>query len=173
MITIQTFTQAIDFKITDGSAYGWGCFGPNARWLDTEDLEYTAAIVFDSVTQIVYLAEVSDYVNNRSYRLVNPEYATIYLEESTKRGIDHNQAWDNVSYIDLDVNEDWLEKCTAIVNKQFDYDTRVIMTVDFNDTELLRYMMAAHKLDITFNEFITQALSNAISLVKLDKVDTE
>ena len=43
-----------------------------------------------------------------------------------------------------------------------DYDTKVQIPVDFSDDELLRYMKMAHDLDITFNQFIEQALRMVI-----------
>jgi hypothetical protein len=42
------------------------------------------------------------------------------------------------------------------------YDTRVQVPVDFTDEELLKYMKAAHDLDITFNDFVVQAITQAI-----------
>jgi len=37
-------------------------------------------------------------------------------------------------------------------------DDRVEMEVDFTDEELLTYMKLAHEMDITFNQFVEQAL---------------
>ena len=36
------------------------------------------------------------------------------------------------------------------------------MPVDFNDDELLTYMKMAHDRDITFNQFVEQALSEIL-----------
>jgi hypothetical protein len=49
-----------------------------------------------------------------------------------------------------------------------DYDTRVSIPIDFTDEELLKYMKLAHEQDVTFNEFIEQALRMAIEKHKLD-----
>jgi len=42
-------------------------------------------------------------------------------------------------------------------NKPTD-DGRVAMEVDFTDEELLTYMKLAHEQDITFNQFVENAL---------------
>ena len=170
MITIKNFVEAINFKISSGSSYGWECFGPDARWLDTEDKEYSASIVFDTVNQTVYLAEVCDYVNNRAYRMINPAYTSMYTDEANKRGINDNQAWDDIKYIDLDVVDDWLEKCTAIVNKKFDYDDRVMVEINLSDEELLEFMRIAHKKDITLNQLFTQVLRAACDEAEANKI---
>ncbi len=49
-----------------------------------------------------------------------------------------------------------------------DYDTRVQITVDFSDEDLLKYMKLAHERDITFNEFVVQALTEAIRVRQTD-----
>jgi hypothetical protein len=40
--------------------------------------------------------------------------------------------------------------------------------VDFTDEELLKYMKAAHERDMTFNEFVTQAITEAIRVHEAD-----
>jgi hypothetical protein len=73
-----------------------------------------------------------------------------------------NQAWDDVDYIDLDVDDDFIQKALAIKAGE-DYDTRVSVPVDFTDEELLTYMKMAHEQDMTFNQFIEEALRQAIA----------
>jgi collagenase-like PrtC family protease len=55
-----------------------------------------------------------------------------------------------------------LEKATAIATGK-EYDTRVKISLEFSNEELLEYMMMAHEMDVTFNEFVTQALESAIA----------
>jgi hypothetical protein len=79
------------------------------------------------------------------------------------------QAWDDVKFVDLEVDEDWMEKAQAIVAGN-DYDTRVKVPIDFTDEELLRFMMLAHERDITFNQLVEEALKNAIEQAKKEIV---
>jgi hypothetical protein len=76
-----------------------------------------------------------------------------------------NQAWDDVDYIDLETEEDFLEKLIAIANGK-EYDTRVSIPVDFTDEELLKYMKLAHERDMTFNALVEEALRHAIDNAK-------
>lgn len=41
-------------------------------------------------------------------------------------------------------------------------DKKEEVILDFTDEELLRYMIMAHEMDITFNEFVERALRAAI-----------
>jgi hypothetical protein len=82
-----------------------------------------------------------------------------------------NQAWDDVDYTDLEVDEDWLDKATSIVDGE-DYDTRVQVPVDFTDQELLTYMKIAHERDITFNELVEEALRHAINEYNEGRIHT-
>lgn len=162
MLTLKEFIESIDYSITGGSDYGWQCFGPNARWLDSDGGHYSASAVFDSKTQVVYVAEVHDSANDRCYRMIHPEYLQQYQDEQRARKVDLDFAYDNVKYIDLDVIEDFIEKASAIVAGE-DYDTRVSLPLDIPNDELLKYMIMAHERGQTFNDFVEEALRDAIA----------
>jgi hypothetical protein len=95
--------------------------------------------------------------------MINPDYAEQYRNEAKDRNVPADQAWDDVDYVDLEVVDDFIQKCLAIRTGE-DYDTRVQIQVDFSDEDLLKYMKLAHERDITFNELVVQALTEAIQL---------
>lgn len=166
MIHLKEFIEAINYKITGGCEYGWDCFGPNARYLDSDDTDdsnstYHIGAVFDSVTQTVYQIEAWDYLTNREYRWTNPEYRFGYEDEAANREVLADESMEGRTYIDLDVIDDIMEKISKIVAGEH-YDTRVKVPVDFTDEELLKYMKLAHELDITFNELVERAIKAAI-----------
>jgi len=168
MITLKDFMETVDYKVTEGSDYCWNCYGPNAYRLDSWNQEqdgHSVSIVFDTRTHVVYEANAYDYKREHAYRLINPEYAETHRNEAAERDVVENQAWDDVNYVDLDVDEDFLEKARAIVADE-DYDTRVQVPVDFTDEELLTYMKLAHERDITFNQLVEEALREAIEKYK-------
>jgi hypothetical protein len=168
MITLKDFMETVDYKVTEGSDYCWNCYGPNAYRLDSwnQDQEgHTVGIIFDTQTHVVYEANAYDYKREHAYRLINPEYVETHRNEAAERDVLENQAWDDVDYVDLDTDEDFLEKARAIVADE-DYDTRVKVPVDFTDEELLKYMKLAHERDITFNQLVEEALREAIENYK-------
>ena len=172
MLSMKEFMELVDHKITEGSDYGWQCFGPNSYQLSSWNGVHgkggwSANIVFSTKSQKVYTVEVCDYTHDRAYRIINPDYVKKYNKESKDRGELGNQAWDDVDYIDLEVDDDFIQKFLAIKSGE-GYDTRVQLPVDFSDEDLLRYMKLAHERDITFNELVTQALTEAIQLHKSD-----
>jgi len=169
MITVKEFMEIIDYKITEGSQYMWNCYGPNAYRLDSWNGHqdgHSVSIIFDTNTQEVYEVSAYDYRNNRAYRLINPDYKAEHDLEAEGRNILGNQAWDDVDYVDLDVDDDFIQKAIAIVAEE-DYDTRVQMQVEFLDDELLQYMKLAHDRDITFNQLVEEALRFAIEEHKI------
>jgi len=173
MITLQQFFETTSYRITEGDRYGWDCYGENAHQLSAWNGVHgaggwSANVVFDTQNQTVYEVEVCDYTNDRAYRVINPDFKADHDREGEDRGELGNQAWDDVDYTDLDVDEDFLEKMEAIVNGEV-YDTRVQVQVDFSDDDLLKYMKLAHEYDITFNQLIEQALRAAIEKHKLDE----
>jgi len=167
MITLKQFMETVSYRITEGSNYGWSCYGDYTHSLSSwngvhSTGGWSADAVFDTQTQTVYEVQVCDYSHNRAYRLINPEFAEAHRLEANQRNINMNEAWDSVNWVDLAVDEDWLEKAQAIVAGQ-DYDDRVQIYIDFSDEDLLNYMKAAHQQDITFNQFVEQALKSVIN----------
>ena len=165
MVTLKEFMEAVGYRITEGSTYGWNCFGPNAYALDSWNGEqdgHSSSIVFDTKTQEVYQVTAYDYTRERAYRLINPVYKEAHDDEGTDRNSDTKEAWEDVEYTDLELESDFIEKLTAVVNEE-EYDTRVSVPVDFSDEELLKYMKLAHEQDVTFNQLIETALREAIA----------
>jgi len=166
MITMKEWMELVDYRITEGSEYGWQCYGPNSYSLDSwngvhGEGGYSFSIVFSTKTQKVYEVSVCDYTNNRAYRMINPKNVEKHRKEAEHRSVLANQAWDDVNFVDLDVDDDFVQKALAIRAGE-DYDTRVLVPVDFTDEELLAYMKMAHERDMTFNQFVEQALREAI-----------
>ena len=172
MISLKDFMEVVGYRISEGSPFLWGCFGHNAYSLDVvrkvdDNFEGTVSITFDTETSEVYMVEAFDYVRNRAYRLLNPLHIDAYQNECSVRGID-DVAWESVRYVDLDVENDFLEKAKAIVDGN-SYDNRVQLEVNFSDEELLEYMKVAHDMDITFNELVERALTEAINRTKVER----
>jgi macrodomain Ter protein organizer (MatP/YcbG family) len=68
-----------------------------------------------------------------------------------------------VKWIDLEVEEDFLEKAKAMFNGQ-EFDTRVQVPIDLDDRLMLKLCMQAHERDITLNKMIEILLQETIDL---------
>lgn len=158
--------EAMDHKITSGSEHGWTCWD-DARYLDYESDFAHVSVVYNTKTQNIYQAEVSIKTemwseDMRPYRWLNPLTKDAYVSEATKRGTDPNQAWDDVKWLDLETEEDFLEKATAIFNGEDNFDTRIQVPLDLEDDLLLHLAVEAHKRDITLNKMVEIVLQEAI-----------
>ena len=177
MITMKEWMELVDYKITEGGDYGWSCYGPNSYTLDSWNGVhgtggFSFSIVFSTKSQKVYEVSMCDYTNNRAYRMINPKNQEKHRKEAESKSVLANQAWDDVDYIDLDVVDDFIQKALAIRAGE-KYDTRVQIPVDFSDEELLQYMKLAHDRDMTFNEFVEEALRHAISEYEAGRLTKE
>jgi len=177
MITMKEWMELVDYKITEGGDYGWQCFGPNSYRLDSWNGVhgvggYSFSIVFSTKSQKVYEVSVCDYTNDRAYRMINPKNQEKHRKEAEARNVNLNEAWDDVDYVDLDVVDDFIQKCLAIRAGE-DYDTRVQVPVDFSDEELLQYMKLAHERDMTFNELVEEALRHALVEIEAGRLTKE
>lgn len=162
--------ETVDYRITEGSDYGWQCFGNNAYMLDSwngahDETGYTVNIIFDNQTQIVYQMEAWDYKNEREYRWINPDFKEAYEAESKQRSVPLNESLDDRNFIDLDSADDMLIKARAIVLGK-EYDTRVVIPVDLPQETLFQLMMLAHENDITLNDFVENIIRAELCLLK-------
>ena len=164
MITMKEWMELVGYRITEGSDYMWQCYGSNAHALDSWNGEqdgHSFTVIFDTKDQTVYEVQAHDYVHDRAYRMINEDFQKKNKKEAKKRDIDKDNAWDDVNYIDIEVDDDFIQKCLSIKAGE-DYDTRVSIPLEFSDEELLTYMKLAHDLDITLNQLVEQALREAL-----------
>jgi hypothetical protein len=158
---LSQVNEVLEHKITGGSEHGWQCWA-NARFLDYESDYAHASVVYNTMTQEIYSAEVNDKANiYKPYRWMNPLYRKFYDAEANKRGVDPNQAWDDTKWYDLETNEDWLEKAGAMMQGQA-FDTRVQVPLTLDKDELYQLMTLAHQNDVTLNKMVEIVLQAAI-----------
>ena len=72
-----------------------------------------------------------------------------------------NEAWDMVEYVDLEVDDDFIQKALAIKSGE-DYSTDISVPIDLPDDLLLEAALNAHRQNITLNEYINTALREMI-----------
>lgn len=168
---LKEWLETVGYRITEGSDWGWNCFGNRtytlSYWNGDHD-GHSMNVVFDTDTQDIYIAEVCDYTGSRAYRWIDPQHRQAYQDEVKSRAVD-DCAWDTVEWIDLEVFEDWKTKAEAI-RDGLPYDLRVSVPLEIPDDDLLKYMIAAHNRDMTFNQFVEEALKEAIAMAKLDEM---
>jgi hypothetical protein len=166
MITMKEWMELVDYKITEGSDYGWECYGPNSYCLDSWNGVhgkggYSFSITFSTKTQKVYEVSMCDYTNDRAYRMINPKFQEKHRKEAKSKSQLANQAWDDVDYVDLEIADDFFQKALAIQAGQ-DYSTDITVPLELPDELILQAALAAHKQNITLNEYINLALANLV-----------
>jgi hypothetical protein len=169
MINIKEWMELVDYCITEGSTYGWQCYGNNAYTLDSWNGDhegYSFSIVFDTKDQTVYEVQVHDFMHQRAYRMIHPDFQKKMKKEAKRRDVNKDEAWDDVNYIDLEVDDDFIQKCLAIKAGE-DYDTRIQVPLDLSDEMLYNMMKLAHEQDVTLNQFVEQVLREAIEKERL------
>ena len=153
MITLKEWMEVANYRITEGGDYfAYGGAYALTSWSGDQD-GYSIEIIFSPRTQEVYEVQACDYKHNRAYRLVHGDYRDEKLVE---------EAWDNTNWIDLESDDDWIQKALSIVAGE-DYDTRVTIPIDLPDQELMALFKAAHDADMTFNDFVEQVLREKLA----------
>jgi hypothetical protein len=166
MITLKEWMEVVNYRVSEGSDFCWNCYGSDAYRLDAwngEQNGHSHSIVFDTKTQEVYEVSSYDYRNNRAYRLMNQDYVVQHKEEARQRQVNEQEAWDDVDYIDLEVDDDWIQKAIAIEAGE-DYDVRVEVPLTLDDRQVFELMRLAHARDITLNQLVESVLRDAIEI---------
>jgi len=162
MITMKEWMELVDYRITEGGDFGWQCYGPNAyqlsSWNGLHDKGgWSFNIVFSTKTQKVYEVTVCDYTRNRAYRMIAENKREKHIKESKARDVNLNEAWDDVEYVDLEVVDDFIQKCLAIKAGE-DYSTDISIPLDLPDGLLMFAFKTAHAENMTFNDWMNKML---------------
>jgi hypothetical protein len=153
MISLKEWMEVANYRITEGGDYyGYGGAYALTSWNGDQD-GYSIEIIFSPRTQEVYEVQACDYKHNRAYRLVHGDYRDEKLND---------EAWDDTKWIDLESDDDWIQKALAIVAGE-DYDTRVTIPLDFPEAELMVLFKQAHAADMTFNNFVEKILREKLA----------
>jgi hypothetical protein len=153
MITLKEWMEVANYRITEGGDYfAYGGAYALTSWNGDQD-GYSIEIIFSPRTQEVYEVQACDYKHNRAYRLVHGDYRDEKLND---------EAWDDTKWIDLESDDDWIQKALAIVAGE-DYDTRVTIPLDFPEAELMVLFKQAHAADMTFNNFVEKVLREKLA----------
>jgi hypothetical protein len=162
MITLKEWMELVDYRITGGSEFQWQCYGTLAQTIDSDGVKHSVSVVFDRGDQLVYEVTVCDYVNNRAYRMIDPNFKFGHDDEAAGRDVPANQAWDDVLYTDLETDEDFMAKARAIIARE-PYDTRISIPITLPDDEMLVLMTMAHERDMTFNDFVEDIIRKTLA----------
>jgi hypothetical protein len=153
MISLKEWMEVANYRITEGGDYfAYGGAYALTSWNGDQD-GYSIEIIFSPRTQEVYEVQACDYKHNRAYRLVHGDYRDEKLND---------EAWDDTKWIDLESDDDWIQKALAIVAGE-DYDTRVTIPLDFPEAELMVLFKQAHAADMTFNNFVEKVLREKLA----------
>ena len=127
-------------------------YGKTAISLEVYGFEFNKLIcVYDIVSQEVLEIIAEDQAVGKSY----------VWQTSDIKGLGNYR--DHL--IELETEEDILEKAEAIFFHK-PYDSRIVIPLDIKDEDFLLYAKAAHKLDITINEFMEQAIREMVEKYK-------
>lgn len=157
MIYLNNILQLIEFKITGGTEFLWNCFGTNARYLDSDNSEYSISCIFDSVTQEVY--KIQFYVNNSKDLMdncfwLNPAYRQNFLDESESRNVDPYSLDEDIAIYEFMNLHDFI---THIRNRVGIEEMETI-SLDLEDDLLISLTKLAQERNVTLDVLIQNIL---------------
>jgi hypothetical protein len=163
---LETLLKTFDYRITDGCEFLWKCY-PDARCMTLSSEYAEISAVYSYIDQTIYEVKVDVAPGAETdpalvYRWMNPEWKEAHDAESVKRGFNPKTAFDDIEWIDLEVEDDFLSKARNMFDGKFDFDKRVQVEIDLPDDLILFIAKQSHALDITFNQYISQLLEREL-----------
>jgi hypothetical protein len=132
---------------------------------------FSFCIIFDTKDQTVYEVQVHDYTNQRAYRMINPDFRKKMKKEAKRRDVNRNEAWDDVDYVDLEIDDDFFQKALSIKAGEVNYDKRIQVPIDLPDDMMFEMMKMAHERDITHNQMVEEILKQVIEQAESGELD--
>ncbi len=170
-MNIQQVFNAISYRIVESTPFLYHCFGanePRSYSFSNKNNEPCGSFVADAAGRVYELSVDNgayDDDKTRCYRWVDPDFEEALFAEIREHDSDPTIAWDEVKYIEIEVEEDILTKTQAICNGLI-FDTRIITPVDLTDQEFLMISKMAHERDITLNQMVEHIISEVIMVEK-------
>jgi len=169
-MNLNEVMAAFNYQVTSSSDYQWNCW-PDCKFMDFESEHADIGIVFNVITLEVYEATVC--IKNEQtvgpFRWLNPAFMEALKEESNDRQLDSDIAWDDVKWVDLDLEEDFFEKAVAMFNGE-EFDERIQMPIDIDDETFNLLAREAHRRDITFNQLCMEAVQDLMNKVNSGEI---
>jgi hypothetical protein len=110
--------EACGGRVNGGSEFGWACYG-DARYMDFCDSDGNDDVVncvYSPATQEIFEVQVWVNDDNVVYSWRNPEYKKAYKAEAKERGVDANNAFDNIQYTKVKSEEEILDLAQKMIH---------------------------------------------------------
>lgn len=109
---VKDFLEAVDFTITGGAEFLWSCYGPNTWILDSGDNSAVINRNTGRVYEVLVLDSIAAKLGSpcKPCKWVDPSVIEEYIAESTRRGFDPWQAYDDVSFTLIKEESDVLDE---------------------------------------------------------------
>lgn len=157
--------EAVDYKLGEVSQFLWDSLGLNTRIWNFENKngnEIGSFIANNSGNVLsVEVVYINKNGNDKCYRWIDEEFKKDYFAEGESKNINMAIFLDDTCYVDLETEEDMLEKLTAICNEEY-FDERIAVPINLSDADFLAMAKMAHEKDITFNAQVAFVLKDVI-----------
>jgi hypothetical protein len=163
---LKKILKLFDYKISDGSEFQWGCFGPNARYLDFNSdtcIQNSVSVLYDTITTKVYQMDFCCESVEGVYTWVDPKYEVAHARECLRRGIEGNkyQCYSKESFLTMALD--------AYHGRTPDTDLALDVDVDLSAGDIHQLHLIAESKGITFDELVNEVLAQELEILKNKK----
>jgi hypothetical protein len=142
---LEEFLNFIGYKLTSGEKYYWNCFGKNARYIESDEVDskngfVRALAIFDTETKFIYQLESYDDRENIGYLWIDPFHREAHRLEAIAKGVNPNEMYDDVEFRICETAEEWNEKTLELFEgkESEEYDNPIKDNLIVNITDFVR-----------------------------------
>lgn len=173
MINYHDYLECIDYSPTFIEKFGWACYGEDAYiseyWNNKHEGEgVSIEAVFNIRTHDVYEIKIYDGIHNREYQWITPALRQARLDEYAARDINPFEGIDGGKVIELEVEEDVLEKMKGAFLEQ-DYDTKIMISLNLEHDLEKKLREMAEARGITLDQLVEDAIKQEIEMRKREQ----
>ena len=164
----------IEYNVGEVSEFLWKSLGDCRIWafnnINNEEVGTFVVNKFGDVLNLEIFHTLDDEATV-CYRWIQENHREEYLKEDLENSFGFNED-EKTKFIDLDEEEDCLEKLKAIVNLE-DFDSRISVVIDIDDSDFIQISKMAHNADITFNQQVNLILASFVDEANIKQKKSE
>jgi len=173
MLTLEQAIKIAEYKIKETDRFLWKCFGPLASYLTFEDNDaFNYSIIYDIETNVVYMAEVYDFAEDKHFVLPNPEFKNQYIQEAESKGIEPWSLTENIPVTMLSTVDEFVIAATLVIHGVVDSE-QVELTIDIETLDFMGIAVAANKNNITISEYLSNSILGDLNVLELIQPSTK
>jgi len=162
---IGEYLKLIGYRIGDCSDFGWECFGPNTKFIESNMINdnYYTNCIYNPASEEIFHITFTDCITHKMYEWIHPDYIQKYDDEFKQNNIFSEDTSNDDDDIRVEIIEDIVEKVQCVMDGK-EYDPRILVPVDLDEDTIQELTAIAAERGISIDKLIEDALIKSMEV---------